>query len=361
MCVIIVKKHKGVINQDIALKALCYNQDGFGIQMLDDGKVYRTMDIREAQNWLQSERPYVFHARLTTRGTTSLENTHPVAINEYNNLFHNGTVMVPHNWPKSKSDTQYVADTLCKLPWQSWANVLKMTDSRFAYVRRSKTGKYYVNRVGNWLSTKDGTFYSKANVLDNRNIVAVYGTLRQGHNNHSLLAHGEFLGSGLTVNKYRMTCEGIPFVHPDISEDGNNIVVELYAVDDKIFANLDRLEGHPDWYKREKTAILMDNGLKATAWLYFNPKEIKPTDVFYADFNDYRNPQYPMWPTNVPVGHTEWLYDTDDEDGFSRADFMYDATSNEYFNMLTNEYWSAEEYEAYFDYGVAANQLKMFD
>jgi len=98
--------------------------------------------------------------------------------------------------------------------------------------------------------------------------VFVYGTLKKHHHNHSLLQHSKYLGAGQTVEKYSLYSSGIPFVtkHPQTSV----IHGELYSVNDHTLARLDRLEGHPDWYKREEVEILVDNRMIVTAWLYFN-------------------------------------------------------------------------------------------
>ena len=43
---------------------------------------------------------------------------------------------------------------------------------------------------------------------------------------------------------------------------------ELYAVDDKELSSLDRLEGHPNYYKREE--IETSEGV---AWIYLLPQD----------------------------------------------------------------------------------------
>lgn len=339
MCVIIVKKQPGKLDPTIAAQALSYNPHGFGIQTLDDGTVYRTMDIKEAQDWLQSERPYIFHSRLTTVGETNLENTHPVQVNEHNWLFHNGTVATPHTWDSKKSDTRFVAETLRKTPWQSWKDILSMTDSRFAYTRQSKAGKIYVNRIGKW-HEKDGVYYSKPNVLDCPNLVAVYGTLRKGFGNHGLLSAARLLDSGTTIDQYGMVCEGIPYVGSEVREDGNRIVVEVYAVDDETLARLDGLENHPEWYTRKQVPITLDNGVTVDAWLYFNDTVEYDGKKFYADYENYR----------TPVGRTHYrptIFDEIEEVNGPEFgyDFLWDDTEKMWFNLTTEQYLTDAEYK----------------
>lgn len=344
MCVIIVKKQPGKLDPSIAAQALAYNPHGFGIQTLDDGNVYRTMDIAEAQDWLQSERPYVFHARLTTVGETNLENCHPVQVNEHNWLFHNGTVATPHTWDKTKSDTRFVADTLRKTPWQSWKDILSLTDSRFAYTRITKAGKVYVNRVGEW-HEKDGVLYSKPNVIDCPHLVAVYGTLRKGFNNHGLLASARFLGAGDTIGRYAMACDGIPYVSSEEREDGHNLHVEVYAVDDATLERLDSLEGHPDWYHRKEVPIKLDNGVVAHSYLYFNDTVDYEGKQFYRDYEMYRKPVGQSWyrPTifdDLKSGEEESV---DQTFGY---DFLWDENENMWFNLTTEQYLTDAEYKS---------------
>ena len=349
MCVIIVKKQTGKLDPVIAAQALSYNPHGFGIQTLDDGQVLRTMDIQEAQDWLRSERPYIFHARLTTVGETNLENTHPVQVNEHNWLFHNGTVAVPHTWDKKKSDTRFVADTLRKTPWQSWKDILSLTDSRFAYTRITKAGKVYVNRVGTW-HEKDGVYYSKPNVIEKPNLVAVYGTLRQGHGNHHLLSSANLVDAGSTVDQYAMVCEGIPYVGSESRPDGHNIAVEVYAVDDETLQRMDGLENHPEWYQRKKVPIHLDNGLVVTAWLYFNDTVEFEGKTFYKDFEHYR----------TPVGQSLYrptIFDSQatSVDSSFGYDFLWDENEQMWFNLTTEQYLTDREYKE-----ITNAQLSLF-
>lgn len=338
MCVIIVKKGFQKLDPQIALKALCLNPDGFGIQFLDTGDVHKTMDKNDAYKLLMTERPYVAHARLTTAGKTNLKNAHPVQIDEHNTLFHNGTVQVPVKWHKDKSDTRFIAETLSQTPWQSWKNILSLTNSRYAYLRKTKKGKVYVNRVGEW-HRQDGVWYSKENVIGERTIIAVYGTLRKGHHNHRLIRNSTYLGKGTTANEYKMICNGIPFVRPEANQGGSKIAIELYAVDKETLANVDALEGHPDAYKRSPTAVVLENGLTAEAQLYFHDR-IEDKGVYYSDFNVYKNV--------APVSRTpvdELFYDgwADEDIDDEESDLIWDATEGRYFDMKRYAYVDFED------------------
>jgi len=104
------------------------------------------------------------------------------------------------------------------------------------------------------------------------NKVFVYGTLKRGFGNHHFLMGSRFIGTGHTVEKFAMHTEGgIPFVVEN--EPVSYIYGELYSVDNSVLDNLDRLEGHPTWYRRQEIEIHLDGGTNPTvkAWMYFIP------------------------------------------------------------------------------------------
>ena len=77
--------------------------------------------------------------------------------------------------------------------------------------------------------------------------VFVYGSLKKGHANHSLIKGSEFLGQFHTGEGYtKIDGPGFPFLVPN--PDGEGTYGELYSVTSLTLALLDRLEGHPDFY-----------------------------------------------------------------------------------------------------------------
>tara|TARA_R100001443_G_scaffold113417_1_gene128034 strand:- start:175 stop:522 length:348 start_codon:yes stop_codon:yes gene_type:complete len=108
-------------------------------------------------------------------------------------------------------------------------------------------------------------------------VVFVYGTLKEGHGNHSLLHSAIKVSKAETCEKYGMYETGIPYVIKN--ESKTKIYGEVYLVDEQTFQNLDWLEGHPVCYKREKIKVKLDNDRRTTAWIYFYPtpqgREIK--------------------------------------------------------------------------------------
>ena len=53
---------------------------------------------------------------------------------------------------------------------------------------------------------------------------------------------------------------------------GHKVDVDVFKVTDKVLKNLDALEGHPNWYRREQIYIDL-KGQKVLAWIYFNLRE----------------------------------------------------------------------------------------
>jgi len=74
------------------------------------------------------------------------------------------------------------------------------------------------------------------------NIVAVYGTLREGLNNHTLIAGCKRIGLGWLTGFRMYNLGDFPGIIPTHDESGR-IRVEWYDVSDEILEELDRLEG----------------------------------------------------------------------------------------------------------------------
>jgi gamma-glutamylaminecyclotransferase len=99
--------------------------------------------------------------------------------------------------------------------------------------------------------------------------VFVYGTLRKGQCNHRyFLNRSKFLGMAKTKKRYALYGHGIPI----LSRAGSISQVngEVYFVDNTTLSQLDRLEGHPDMYKREQAEVVLEDGTELIAWIYFH-------------------------------------------------------------------------------------------
>ncbi|QDF03377.1 gamma-glutamylcyclotransferase family protein [Myxococcus xanthus] len=97
--------------------------------------------------------------------------------------------------------------------------------------------------------------------------VFVYGTLLSGEPNHRLLRGARLIGPARTQPRFTLHDYG-PF--PALASRGKHAVEgEVYEVDAHMLAALDRLEGHPRFYKR--TSIALDGAGRVEAYLF--PKE----------------------------------------------------------------------------------------
>ncbi len=95
----------------------------------------------------------------------------------------------------------------------------------------------------------------------------VYGTLLRGQRNHSYLLGSVFMGAARTEPSYTLVSLG---AFPELRETGVTAVPgELYSVEPSILADLDRLEGHPGFYRRG-TVQLEDGRVAST---YFLPPD----------------------------------------------------------------------------------------
>lgn len=95
-----------------------------------------------------------------------------------------------------------------------------------------------------------------------RTRIAVYGSLLKGFGNHRLIQDSKYIGDGLTKPEYTMVSLG---GFPGVIKNGNNsIYFQVYELDDETFKRVDRLEGHPAFYKRD--IIETEYG---DVWMYF--------------------------------------------------------------------------------------------
>lgn len=293
MCVIIVNQKANKVSKSILKSSALINPHMGSVLYLDNYKVERMSSQKLARVLYKTERPYIAHFRYATRGGVSIENTHPFAINEHAGLFHNGTIEGMGS--ATKVDTQEMAEFLSRIPRSRYRAVLEKHDSRFVtYNTELKSFRIY-NRF-EWHEW-NGVLFSKSNVLprthEKHELVAVYGTLKQGCHNNCFLWKSELIAKGETVNPYIMTQStegkgsGIPYVHPLTISTGKNIDVEVYKVPHGVdMDELDRLEGHPRFYKREKTAIKLDNGRVLDAWVYFCDRIPQSGSGRYQSFGD---------------------------------------------------------------------------
>lgn len=84
-------------------------------------------------------------------------------------------------------------------------------------------------------------------------VIFVYGSLKRGFMNHHVMerAAGKFLGTAVTTDDYDMVDLG---AFPGVVSPGNfQIKGEVFLVDNHEI--IDRLEGHPNFYRRERVIV----------------------------------------------------------------------------------------------------------
>ncbi len=119
-------------------------------------------------------------------------------------------------------------------------------------------------------------------------LLAVYGTLKRGCGNHKYLSGSKFIGTGITLEKFVLVVSVIPYCIPAnlAGENGkyaNQIHVEVYEVNEEKLEEIDELEGHPFWYKREKVKVKLENGGVVDAWFYIYYHKIEGKIIFNDD------------------------------------------------------------------------------
>lgn len=123
-------------------------------------------------------------------------------------------------------------------------------------------------------------------------LVAVYGTLRQGMSNNMLMGDSKCLGEVQLAGFEMHPCSpsgGFPVIFPVSGSKASNslITTEVFEVTEELLTGpLDRLEGHPTWYKRE----LVDTPY-GKAWIYvMTDDHYKQYDqIVSGDFVEFYN------------------------------------------------------------------------
>lgn len=102
-----------------------------------------------------------------------------------------------------------------------------------------------------------------------KHLIFVYGTLKRGWGNNVIIRDQRFLGEAFTlVPNFRMYSLG---GYPGVVAGDRQIKGEVWEVDDNAFNRCDRLEGNPEFYKREKVEVLVvvgDETIYMEAWIY---------------------------------------------------------------------------------------------
>ena len=290
MCVIIIKQKGKPLSKETIKTSARINPHGLGVVWLDTFQV--SYHLSKDYNVLFTERPFIAHFRYATIGAINKDNTHPFRCGTNSNewLMMNGTIQGLGN--HFKSDSRVLADNLGDIPRQAWKQELERYECRFVTINSySRTFQIYNKEL--W-TQRDGVWFSKNNVLE-ENLVAVYGTLKKGYNNYNnYLTTSKYMGSGKTQDKYPLIIKGLPYMIEQAGQ-GHNVEVDVFKVSDPVLANLDKLEGHPNWYRRKQIPVTM-HGKTLTCWLYFSLSEQVGNQPMHKSYKqEARRPQYFDW------------------------------------------------------------------
>lgn len=94
-------------------------------------------------------------------------------------------------------------------------------------------------------------------------LVFVYGTLRDGEPNHSLLASARYIGVVRTAPRYTLVDMGS---YPALVAGGlSQVVGELYELDTGTLEEVDEYEDHPAFYRR--SPVELEDGREVSSYL----------------------------------------------------------------------------------------------
>ena len=99
---------------------------------------------------------------------------------------------------------------------------------------------------------------------ENEHRVFVYGTLLTGEGN-AHWARGARRTPAWATGTIHDTGYGFPAI---VLKGRTRIVGEVLTVDDDAFRSMDRLEGYPNFYRREQRQIHLVGGGSVLAWVY---------------------------------------------------------------------------------------------
>jgi gamma-glutamylaminecyclotransferase len=96
-----------------------------------------------------------------------------------------------------------------------------------------------------------------------KTLLFVYGTLKRGGSKSRLMGNSKYVGSAsVAPGKTLFTNGNYPMMVE--SAEGNGVDGEIFEVDERTLASLDRFEGHPNLFKRSQVDInALDGQAKA--------------------------------------------------------------------------------------------------
>lgn len=123
---------------------------------------------------------------------------------------------------------------------------------------------------------------------DNK-IIAVYGSLRQGHGNWSYFLNCDPIKTEVVEIPFKMiSMGGFPGLVP--SEEPSKITIELYDVNPRTYERIESLEGFPSFY--QKALIPTSMGEVEIYILESSKYRRNPCYVESGDWNEFYKRRY---------------------------------------------------------------------
>jgi gamma-glutamylcyclotransferase (GGCT)/AIG2-like uncharacterized protein YtfP len=278
----LVKEKGKQVNFRYMDNAQKHNKDGYSVAWYENGfvKTYKTFNYSTFKGVVAALKQYtiVVHLRHATKGIKDYNNIHPFEI-PTGVMFHNGTMFGLGD--SQKSDSQELADTISECEYKAIEDIMPLikpyiNDKINRLVFFEDTGRITIMNKHLGI-VEDGVWYSndyhlkkdswcrggvcktevvkkkaENTIADKTHTVFVYGTLKRGYSNNSLLKDAVFLGKAKTTKKWLMVGKGAAFPYVLGRDDimGHYIEGEIYKVSPKELVLLDRLEGVPTHYRR---------------------------------------------------------------------------------------------------------------
>lgn len=102
------------------------------------------------------------------------------------------------------------------------------------------------------------------------NLIAVYGSLKKGFFNHTLLGHSYLVNTGSLKGFKLYSLGSYPCIYPS-DDDTDTVLVEIYNVTNKILDELNRMETSARYYPK----IVKVKDYNVLVWVYNTKPDTK--------------------------------------------------------------------------------------
>ncbi len=116
--------------------------------------------------------------------------------------------------------------------------------------------------------------------------IFVYGTLKRGkffHDEYLGNDKSNFLGPAKASTDFSLYIDALP--HLVREKTDKPVHGELYEVDEQVLGELDKLEGHPSYYRREIIEVFDDRNERTLAWAYIRNVSFKDKRGVFKEDN----------------------------------------------------------------------------